>query len=273
MAFGCIRAIVNRESALIFDAHKPIIRQQALHISNQLMRKDSFAFRDGEIIFRGGKSKSTTPFELDVVEQIMSSVCTAYSRRTRLYEPIVNSLMDRVANEAYSPSGLNKLLPVKDSLQHFEMNVKGAHRCIAELLSNDEDMLGLLLTERAVCMQSKTDLPMESHEKVEMMLEEYHRQLNSTLLEIDYMLQRVQSKQDMVALALDAYRNRMIRMNLYLGIGGISLAFGTAVAGFFGMNVINGLEEAPGVFELVVAGSCAFGGVFLGGCYWYLNTR
>jgi hypothetical protein len=31
----------------------------------------------------------------------------------------VNSLMDRAASEAFSPSGLHKLAPVKDSLQRF----------------------------------------------------------------------------------------------------------------------------------------------------------
>lgn len=271
MAFGCVRAVINRKSALIFDAHKPTIKQQAMRISKELMRKDDFAFRDGEIIFHhGGKNKSTQ-FEIDMVEQIVREVCTMYSRRIRLYEPIVNSLMDRVMNEAFSSSGLHKLVPVKDSLQHFEMNVKGALHCITDLLENDEDMLDLLLTEKAIAKSENRTLPLKKHEGVEMLLEEYARQLNSTLLEIDYMLQRVQSKQDMVALSLDAYRNRMIRMNLYLTVGGISLAFGTAVAGFFGMNVVNGLEDAEGVFEMVVLGSCLFGGGFVGACYSYLN--
>lgn len=44
-----------------------------------------------------------------------------------------------------------------------------------------------------------------------------------------------------------------------------------AVAGFFGMNVINGLEEAPGVFEMVVLSSCLFGGGFMGACVSFLE--
>ena len=236
MAFGCVRAIINTKSALIFDAHKPTIKQHAMRISNQLMRKDTFAFRDGKIILHKGEKagKSTTPFEVDMVEQIVREVCTMYSRRIRLYEPIVNSLMDRVTSEAFSHSNMHKLVPVKDSLQRFEMNVKGALHSITELLENDEDMIDLQLTEKARAKAENRTLPHSSHESVEMLLEEYARQLNSILLEIDYMLSRVQSKQDMMALSLDGYRNRMIRMNLYLTIGGISLAFGTAVAGFFG---------------------------------------
>ncbi|KAL7521726.1 hypothetical protein ACHAWX_006401 [Stephanocyclus meneghinianus] len=70
---------------------------------------------------------------------------------------------------------------------------------------------------------------------------------------------------------MDAYRNRMIRMNLYLSVAGISIGFGTAVAGFFGMNVINGLEEVEGVFALVVLSSCLFGGGFMAACFSYLE--
>lgn len=85
------------------------------------MRKDSFDFRDGTIIFHAGNASGSKfkQFEIDMVEQIIREVCRMYSRRIRLYEPIVNSLMDRVTNEAFSPTGLHKLVPVKDSLQHF----------------------------------------------------------------------------------------------------------------------------------------------------------
>ena len=90
MSFGCVRAIINQESAMIFDAHKPTIKQQAMRISDQLMRKDRFAFRDGEIIFHNNNGKNgskqqtnKTPFEIDMVEQCIASVCTMYSRRIR----------------------------------------------------------------------------------------------------------------------------------------------------------------------------------------------
>ena len=57
----------------------------------------------------------------------------------------------------------------------------------------------------------------------------------------------------------------MIRMNLNLTIGGISLAFATTVAGFFGMNITSGYELCQ-----MVAGSLLLGGGFMGGCYSHL---
>ena len=94
------------------------------------------------------------------------------------------------------------------------MNVKGALRCITELLESDEDMLNLQLSARSLAKAEHRALPIENHTEVEQLLEEYARQLNSILLEIEYLLQRVQSKQEMLALSLDAFRNRMITMNL-----------------------------------------------------------
>lgn len=150
MAFGCVRAIINRKLAIIFDAHKPTIKvryqstpkclilyinvsfseiliysnspqQQARRICENVQRKDYFTMRDGEILFhnKNNDNNRKTHFEINMVEEIIREVCTMYNRRIRLYEPIVNSLMDRVSNDTFSPSGLYKLVPVKDSLQRF----------------------------------------------------------------------------------------------------------------------------------------------------------
>jgi len=120
VSFGCLRAVVTREKALLFDAHRPTNQQHAMRINKSLHCKNGFTFRDGQILFSAqGNKKNENHFELNMVEEIIREVCTMYLRRVRLYEPIVNSLMVRAANEAWSPSGLHKLVPVKDSLQRF----------------------------------------------------------------------------------------------------------------------------------------------------------
>lgn len=271
MAFGCIRALITRDAAYIFDAHRPNIKQRVHRISKQIRRNKGGKNNNNNNANYAAIRNCNTQFEVNMVEEIVREVCTMYSRRIHLYAPIVNSLMERVTHESVLPeSSLHRLVPLKDSLQRFEMNVKGALRCLTDLLSNDQDMVDLLLTEKAIAKAENRTVPLELHGTVEMMLEEYARQLTSTLLEIDYMLSRVQSKQDMVALTMDANRNRMIRMNLNLTIGGISLAFATTVAGFFGMNITSGYETMPYAFNGIVAGSLLLGGGFMGGCYSHL---
>jgi magnesium transporter len=192
------------------------------------------------------------PFELVFLEEVLRETCDAFSRRIRLYEPIVDSFLDRVANEVFSDSGVHQLVPIKDSLQSFEIHVKQSVDCLTTLLSNDDDMLLLLLTEQAKAETRGEKLSQERHEDVELLLEEYARQLNNILFEISFLLQRLESKREFVSLALAGYRNRLLRMNLYLGVFGLSLGIGTTVAGFFGMNLISGLENSPHAFSSVI---------------------
>lgn len=92
VSFGCLRAVVTREKALLFDAHRPTNKQHAMRISKSLHRKDGFTLRDGQILFsRQGSKKEKNYFELDMVEEIIKEVCTMYLRRVRLYEPIVSA--------------------------------------------------------------------------------------------------------------------------------------------------------------------------------------
>ena len=75
----------------------------------------------------------------------------------------------------------------------------------------------------------------------------------------------------MIAISLDSYRNRMIRMNVYLSITGIGMGMSTAVAGFFGMNLISGLEESPIAFHYVVFTTTAMGILLGAGCVSYIS--
>jgi hypothetical protein len=92
VSFGCLRAVVTREKALLFDAHRPTIRQHAMRIHKNLHRgKEGFTLRDGQILYSQGNKKNENHFELNMVEEIIREVCTMYLRRVRLYEPIVSN--------------------------------------------------------------------------------------------------------------------------------------------------------------------------------------
>jgi magnesium transporter len=85
-------------------------------------------------------------------------------------------------------------------------------------LDDEEDMLGLLLAEQRAVKDRGEEIKFERNESVELLVEEYARQLNNIFYETSYLLQKIQSKQEMIAISLDANRNRMIRMNIYLSI-------------------------------------------------------
>ena len=92
-------------------------------------------------------------------------------------------------------------------------------------------------------------------------------------MEIQFLLQRIQSKQEFVTLALAGYRNRLVRTNVTISIATLSLCLATTVAGFFGMNVVNGFEESTTAFSTIVLTSTVAGAGLGGASLNYLSGK
>jgi len=187
----------------------------------------------------------------------------------------VDSFLDKVDNnDVTSPdAGVHQLVPLKDALQSFEIQVKQSLECLEDLLNDDSEMLALLLTEQKAADEAGGEVAFSRHEHVEILLGVYARQISNIQMEINYVLQRLQSKQEFVALALSGYRNRMISMNVHLAIAGLGIGLSTAVAGFFGMNLVSGLEESPTAFNFTLLCSCFSSFAVSLGCLNLLSGR
>lgn len=238
LSFGNIRAVAGHDSVYILDAHSRIAK--------------SFA-KDVAALFV--TDASGDPPELIFLEAVLRDTVDTYTRRIRIFEPIVDEFLDRATNEVFSDAGVHQLVPLKDSLQSFELQVKQSLECLTSLLNDDELMLDLLLTEQAEARLKDEEVEFDRHEHVELMLSVYSRQIHNLQQEIQYLLGRLQSKQEFVALALASYRNRLVRMNVNLGIVGVATGISTATTGLFGMNLINGFETSQVAFSLVTGGS------------------
>ena len=134
-------------------------------------------------------------FELVFMEEILRDVCDTYERRIRIYEPIVSSVVESLANDLFTATGIHRLVPVKDSIQEFVIHVQSALDCLKDLLENDEDMINLMLTKKQHAKDNEYEIDASIHEDVELLIEEYARRLNSILLETSYLLKKVESKQ------------------------------------------------------------------------------
>eukprot|EP00979_Chaetoceros_neogracilis_P012106 scaffold3111_cov263-Chaetoceros_neogracile.AAC.13 len=273
ISFGSIRAVIGPQEGILFDAHKPTIQLLAQEIGRSFRLHSHISIQNLTHKDHSSETNSTKQdaFEFIFLEEILREVSLTYTRRLQLYEPIVDAVVTRVSNDMYAASGVHRLVPVKDSLQDFEMQVKSALKCLTDLLEDDQDMLGMLLTEKMEARQIGTQIEHMRHESVELLLEEYTRQLTNVLQETNFLLKKVQSQQELVAISLDAFRNRMIRMNLYLSIASVGIASSTAIAGYYGMNLIHGLEDNPTAFINVVSGTTFAGLLFGGGCIAYIR--
>ena len=216
LSFGNIRAVAGRESVYIMDAHSEIAKSFAEDLSALFPLKSSTT---------SSSSTSATHFdetfeapELVFLESVLRDTLETFTRRVKLLEPIVNNFVHRVSSEVFSDAGVHLLVPLKDSLQGFELHVKQTFDCLTELLNDDEEMLKLLLTEQEAARNLGTEVDFDRHQDVELLVGVYARQFNNLLQEIHYLLGRLQSKQEFVALALAGYRNRLVRMNVNISM-------------------------------------------------------
>ena len=246
LSFGNIRAIAGRESVYILDAHTKMASSFAKDLAAIYNAMDHTT--------SGGDNDDEHP-ELVFLEAVMRDTVDTYTRRIRIFEPIVDDFLGRAANEVFSESGVHQLVPLKDALQGFELQLTQSLDCLTSILNDDKLMLDLLLTEQAEARSQGVQVEFSRHEYVELMLSVYSRQIQNLQQEVQYLLSRLQSKQEFIALALAGYRNRLVRMNVHLGIMGVATGMMTATTGLFGMNLVSGLEASPMAFVMVTGGS------------------
>ena len=73
--------------------------------------------------------------------------------------------------------------------------------------------------------------------------------------QIEEVLANIETTQAVLELTLDNERNRIARLELLLSMAGLSVGSMSAVSGFFGMNLLSGVESAAGLFLLVTGTS------------------
>ena len=137
---------------------------------------------------------------------------------------------------------LRRLLAVKKSLAEFEQNVELVSKVLRHLLADDEDMASLSLTN------------VGDKESIELLLSSVSADLDEIETEIKIFIDMIEDTDQFISAHLDAVRNEIIKMSLFIEIGALTMAVGAVVSGIFGMNLSNDLEEIPYVFRLLLVG-------------------
>jgi len=241
---------------MLLDTRRPVVQHFAQFLKSELSRsRENRDTIDSEF------------FEFRVLEAILSFVSQKYQSRISCFHPLIDSLLKDLESSEMDPDPilLHRLLPIKNSLSALESSSTEIINAISAILHNDEDMLQMFLTEK-----NKRDgqlPPAYLHEELELLLENYHREISTIAQEATHFRKTIQSSQDMMNITLDTYRNRMIGINVKMGVAGIGLAASTVVAGVFGMNLISGLENWNMSFHIVTAGCIGTGAIFYYFCY------
>lgn len=113
----------------------------------------------------------------------------------------------------------------------------------------------------------------DQHDEVEMMIENYVNQIDTVHSEVTSALRAVKATENVTQIRLDAMRNRVLRLDIYLNLGAVSVASGGLIAGAFGMNLLSGMEESPIAFWAVSASAVVTSVIFFRGALMYLRWR
>lgn len=196
-------------------------------------------------IYQESECVENVEFEQKVLESALSVTVSKFERHIRLVKPAVDLLLQQIAADPNSAM-LRRMLAVKKSLGDFETNVTNVSKVIQALLSNDNDMAGLYLTNK----ERKVD----QHEEVELLLEFYLADLDEIHSQIKIIKEMIEDTNQFIGAHLDSLRNRMIRMSLFMEMGTLSIGSGALIAGIFGMNLTHGLEADPVAFYVTCGG-------------------
>ena len=79
-------------------------------------------------------------------------------------------------------------------------------------------------------------------EEVELLLGSYSADLDEIETEIKIFIDMIEDTDQFISAHLDSVRNEIIKMSLFIEVGGLIMGFGAVVSGIFGMNLTNHVE-------------------------------
>ena len=213
LQLGGLTAVINADEALFFDNGGEERPRAALR---RIGASVEFAFQHYK----------APAFELAVLEAVLAEVSSSFQRRRDLYEPVVQKQLREASCEfdGFGVDGLHRLSAFDGALMSFEAETRQALQVLDELLASDEDMLGLLLSER----RAGTSVDPERHGVVELLLEAYHRRLSAVAGDVAELRGKVQSATELGRVTIDLNRNNIIKL---IQCGIVAEAFANLVDG------------------------------------------
>lgn len=240
-----VRVIVTTDRVLVFDPANPVVEDFIPKLQARLQSQ-----------------VHPLPFEFRAMEGVLVDVCARLNANLGNLIPSVDMVLDTLSTTTDFGGNtvqdcLDRLLPLENSLNEFALHVDQLRRTLHEVLASDEDMSMMYLSDfRDTGRRRRVD----QHDEVEIMLENYIKQIDTVQSEVNSTLRAVKATENVTQIRLDAMRNRILRLEVLLNLAAVSVAVGGLVAGLFGMNLHTGWEEEPGVFWAVsfIAGGIAF---------------
>eukprot|EP00850_Spirogloea_muscicola_P016772 SM000139S00089 [mRNA] locus=s139:71615:75400:+ [translate_table: standard] len=236
------------------------------------------AVRHGPDMSLVGSSVAVPPFEFRALEVVLEAVCSFLDARTTELENAAYPALDELTSKI-SSLNLERVRKLKTIMTRLTGRVQKVREELEQLLDDDDDMRDMFLTRkllvpgspgasvgvnwappsptigsrvsrggasRASTISTLSDVD-DDVEELEMLLESYFVQVDSTLNKLSTLREYIDDTED--------YIN--IQLELILNTATMVVGIFTAVTGIFGMNIPYDWNDDPSAFAWVIIVSTA----------------
>ena len=181
------------------------------------------------------------PYELRAVEAALVAVLSTLHKeftvaRDKAEESAQNLKLDSGAGSI----GLDRVFERTRTLSKIESKARLVRDSLRELLDADDDLAGMYLTDRLAGKPHD----ISDHQEAEYMLEAYHKAADTLVESSQAWIDILRKKENTFRSSLAVQRNQIMFLEARIAIHTLGLAAGTMIAGLFGMNLVNYLEES-----------------------------
>ncbi|KAI1635995.1 hypothetical protein F4809DRAFT_641980 [Biscogniauxia mediterranea] len=193
------------------------------------------------------------PYEFRALEAVLQSVTQELEADFEaVRDPVIRILSE--LEDDIDRHKLRILLILSKRVTTFEQKAKLVRDAIEELLEADDDLASMYLTEKTRDIHRQLD----DHTEVEMLLESYHKLCDEIVQEAQNLVSSIRNTEEIIRAILDANRNSLMLLDLKFSVGTLGLAMGTFIAGLYGMNLENFIEETNWGFGVISGLSIVF---------------
>ncbi|GMH47521.1 hypothetical protein TrVE_jg4880 [Triparma verrucosa] len=275
--FDPLRAIVLKDRLLLLvpDGADSILSNLEKSVRGGLAGKEDEVFggpseanyQNDELSNREDDD-SEVAFELVCLDSVLQAACVILQSDFVVLSKQVNETMEELRGSttgkrkkrsmARSQEGLRVL---KNEISILESRVGGFQAALDAVLDEDED-LALMNLSRLVSDPGRFVQPVsrevleEEGDEPELILEAYSQQSLNTVNSLNLLKSQVAATEQLVLMSLDRVRNRLLAYNTILSLIAVCVGTASLVGSFFGMNLVNHLEQGETAWENVVIWTC-----------------
>ncbi|KAI5867569.1 cora-domain-containing protein [Durotheca rogersii] len=238
-----LKVLIKYNSVLLFDVYgsKASYPQSAFmyDLQGKLQQKN--------------QNNGGLPYEFRALEAVLQSVTQEMEADFEaVRDPVIRILSE--LEDDIDRHKLRILLILSKRVSTFEQKAKLVRDAIEELLEADDDLAAMYLTEKTRDIVR----PLDDHTEVEMLLESYHKLCDEIVQEAQNLVSSIRNTEEIIRAILDANRNSLMLLDLKFSVGTLGLAMGTFIAGLYGMNLENFIEETTWGFSAITGASVLF---------------